>query len=263
MDVHLPPAEELVLIDRELAQLDARRTQLLLRRDWLVRLLAGTAPAPAAWGPRPAAGAAGREAQAPSAQAVLLTLGAVLLGVAALAFTLVSWGSMGIGGRSAVLSLVTAAALVVPAVLVRRGLGSTAESVAGVGLLLTVLDAYALYAVGLRDVDGTAYAAAATAVLAAAWAGYGLALRGLRLPLPAAVVAAQLPLPLAAVAAGAGPLGVGWALLGTAVLDVLVVAAGRPGPVVRGLAGVWAVVLGAGAALTALESSLAAGSPAG
>ncbi|RSS72235.1 hypothetical protein, partial [Streptomyces sp. WAC06614] len=59
MDVNLPPAEELALIDRELAQLDARRMQLMLRRDWLVRLLTGTAPAPAAWGAPVAAAGAG------------------------------------------------------------------------------------------------------------------------------------------------------------------------------------------------------------
>lgn len=49
-----------------------------------------------------------------SAQNVLLTLGGLLLTVAAVAFTLVSWGSMGIGGRAAVLALVTVAALAAP-----------------------------------------------------------------------------------------------------------------------------------------------------
>ncbi|MEU7516839.1 hypothetical protein AB0B13_33225 [Streptomyces sp. NPDC042898] len=39
MDTSLPPADELVLVDRELAQLDARRTQLLARRAWLIRAL--------------------------------------------------------------------------------------------------------------------------------------------------------------------------------------------------------------------------------
>ncbi|RST09934.1 hypothetical protein EF904_14225, partial [Streptomyces sp. WAC05950] len=227
MNSPLPPAEELALVDRELAQLDARRLYLLARRDWLLRLVQQSGAAVVQWGPAasgsPAwtAGPSGpaKEASAPSAQNVLLTLGAVLLAVAALAFTLVSWGSMGIAGRSAVLAVVTAAALAAPAVLLRRGLRSTAESVAAVGLLLTVLDAYALYAVGMPDADGTGYAAGAAAVLAAVWAGYGSALRTLRIPLPAAVVAAQLPLPLAAVAWQAGPLGVGWALLVTAALD--------------------------------------------
>ncbi|MFJ9763671.1 SCO7613 C-terminal domain-containing membrane protein [Streptomyces erythrochromogenes] len=261
MNSPLPPAEELALIDRELAQLDARRLYLLARRDWLLRLLQQPGTAVARWGPAssgsPAwsAGPSGpaKEASAPSAQNVLLTLGAVLLAVAALAFTLVSWGSMGIAGRSAVLAVVTAAALAAPAVLVRRGLRSTAESVAAVGLLLTVLDAYALYAVGMPDADGTGYAAGAAAVLAAAWAGYGSALRTLRLPLPAAVLAAQLPLPLAAIAADAGATGLGWALLVTAALDALLALRVRA-------AAVPAAVLGSAALLVGAAQSWSAGS---
>ncbi|MEV8536079.1 hypothetical protein [Streptomyces sp. NPDC051211] len=260
MENALPPAEELLLVDRELAQLDARRTFLLGRRSWLLGQLQAAAAQPWAhparpWSPpaRPA------EASAPGAQNVLLTLGAVLLGVAALAFTLVSWGSMGIGGRAAVLAVVTAAALAAPALLLHRGLGSTAESVAAVGLTLTVLDAYALYAVGLPDADGTAYAAWAAGLLAAVWAGYGLGLRKLRMPLPAAVLAAQLPLPLAALASEAGPTGVGWALLVTAGLDALLVLWGRAGSVPAWFAGVSGAVLGSGALLTGLAAVLAAG----
>ncbi|MFB7170867.1 SCO7613 C-terminal domain-containing membrane protein [Streptomyces sp. NPDC056254] len=250
MESPLPPAEELALIDRELAQLDARRLYLLTRRDWLLRLLRQPGAVPAGWGPAvsgpPAAWGAGpaKEASAPSAQNVLLTLGAVLLAVAALAFTLVSWGSMGIAGRSAVLAVVTAAALAAPALLLRRGLRSTAESVAAVGLLLTVLDAYALYAVGMPDADGTGYTAGAAAVLAAVWAGYGSALRTLSLPLPAAVVAAQLPLPLAAVALQAGPLGLGWALLVTAALDAALALRVRAAAVPAALLGSAALLLG-------------------
>ncbi|MFD7260808.1 SCO7613 C-terminal domain-containing membrane protein [Streptomyces sp. NPDC059874] len=220
MNTPLSPTEELALIDRELTQLDTRRQYLLARRDWLLRLLhaAGPMQAPPALVAGSPAGPA-NDASAPSAQNVLLTLGAVLLAVAALAFTLVSWGSLGIAGRAVVLGAVTAAALAAPAWLLRRGLRSTAESVAAVGLLLTVLDAYALYAVGRPDVDPRAYAAGAAAVLAAVWAGYGMALRALRIPLPAAVLAAQLPLPLAALAAQADPLELAWALLATAALD--------------------------------------------
>ncbi|MEU9146983.1 hypothetical protein [Streptomyces sp. NPDC048349] len=246
MNTPLPPAEELALIDRELAQLDARRLYLLGRRDWLLRL-----PAPLAWAP--AAPAHPKEASAPSAQNVLLTLGAVLLAVAALAFTLLSWGSLGIAGRSAVLAAVTAAALAAPVPLLRRGLASTAESVAAVGLLLTVLDAYALYAVGLPGTDGTAYAAGAAAVLAAVWAGYGSALRTLRIPLPAAVLAAQFPLPLAALAAQAGPQELGWALLATAALDAALALRARA-------AAVPAAVLGAGALLIGATGSWSAAS---
>ncbi|KOU15181.1 hypothetical protein ADK52_36185 [Streptomyces sp. WM6372] len=257
--IPLPPDRELALIDRELAQLDARRSYLLARRDWLLRL-----PAPHGWAPA-AAGSPVRpqEASGPGAQNVLLTLGAVLLAVAALAFTLVSWGSLGIAGRSAVLAVVTAAALGAPALLLRRGLRSTAESVASVGLLLTVLDAYAVFAVAAPQSDGTAYAAGAAAVLAALWAGYARVLPALVVPLPAAVLTAQLPLPLAALAAAAGPVGTGWALLATAALDaglVLLVPGVRARAAVSGPAAVSAAVLGAGALLSGLSEMAGAGS---
>ncbi|WP_089114588.1 SCO7613 C-terminal domain-containing membrane protein [Streptomyces sp. SS07] len=231
-----PPAEELARLDRELAELDARRAQLLTRRAWLLAALRPPAPTaapgwnPSAWG-APAAGRPGAPAQpwgyvppkqpsAPrSAQNVLLTLGGLLLTIAAIAFTLVSWGSMGIGGRSAVLALVTVAALAAPAVLLRRGLTATAEALAALALVLTLLDAYAVHAVAAPDTDGLGFTAVAAAVLAALWTAYGLALGKLHLPLPAAVVLAQWPLLFGAWAAGAPALVVGWALLATAVLD--------------------------------------------
>ncbi|MFE5818606.1 SCO7613 C-terminal domain-containing membrane protein [Streptomyces sp. NPDC056479] len=212
-----PPAEELRLLDLELRQLDARRAQLLHRRAWLVTALQATprpiTPAPVA-SPRP-------EASAPRVQNVLLVLGGVLLTIAAMAFTLVSWGHMGIAGRALVLGGVTVAVLAAPVPLLKHGLRSTAEAVAGLGLALTVLDAYALHQVALTDVDPTGYVAAASAVLAALWAAYGLLPRTseLRLPLPAALTAAQLPLVLWAVAADAGLYGVTAAVLVTAGLD--------------------------------------------
>ncbi|MFJ7067236.1 SCO7613 C-terminal domain-containing membrane protein [Streptomyces sp. NPDC101115] len=261
MESSLPPAEELVLVDRELARLDARRAQLLVRRDWLLRVLNAQRvavpvpqpPAPAPWGtpraPRP-------EATPRSTQNVLLTLGGVLLTVAALVFTLVSWGSMGIGGRSAVLAAVTSAALSAPVALLRRGLRSTAESVAALGLALTVLDAYALHRVALPDTDGPGYAAAASAVLAGVWAAYGSALGRLRIPLPAAVAAAQLPLPVGVLAAGGGVVPFAWAALATAVLDLVAVLWARPLPV-RVTAGVGAAGLGGWALFTGLFLSFA------
>ncbi|MGW3423629.1 SCO7613 C-terminal domain-containing membrane protein [Streptomyces phaeochromogenes] len=229
-----PPAEELRILDHELRQLDARRAQLLARRSWLLGVLrSAKAPAPA-WGPAqasaqtPAIWAAPAphprrpEATAPGVQNVLLVLGGVLLTVAAIAFTLVSWGHLGIAGRAAVLGAVTFAALAAPVPLLKRGLRSTAESVAGLGLVLTVLDAYALHEVALPEVDGTGYAAAATALLAVLWAAYGRSLGALRLPLPAAMATAQLPLLLWAVAVDAGHHTITAALLVTAAFDTVV-----------------------------------------
>ncbi|QIJ61647.1 hypothetical protein [Streptomyces sp. JB150] len=246
---HLPPpAEELRLVDAELNRLDARRAQLLARRGWLLSQLQPVRPVPAAAPPRP-------EASAPRVQNVLLLLGGVLLALAAAAFTLVSWGHLGIAGRAAVLGAVTAAALAAPVPLLRRGLRSTAESVAGVGLALTVLDAYALHAAALTAADPTGYAAAAAAALAALWAAYGVLLarltgRPLVLPRPAALCAAQLPLPLAAVAAGADAFGTVAALLLTAAADAAVALRTAGGPV-RLVAAVGAYVLGGWGALAA------------
>ncbi|WP_434588058.1 SCO7613 C-terminal domain-containing membrane protein [Streptomyces sp. A5-4] len=261
-----PPAEELVILDRELVQLDARRAQLLARRAWLISVLWPPVPqappfaraqtvAPLGAGHVPRAP---KDTSAPGAQNVLLTLGGLLLTIAAIAFTLVSWGDMGIGGRSVVLGAVTALALATPALLLRRGLVSTAESVAALGLALTVLDAYALHRVALADVDGVGYVAVASAVLAALWTAYGLTLGRLRIPLPAALIAAQLPLLLWSLAAGAGPLSAVWALLATAALDVAV-ALWTTGRAVRPLAYTLAWFMGGWALIGAGGMAAAAG----
>ncbi|MFG2116277.1 SCO7613 C-terminal domain-containing membrane protein [Streptomyces sp. NPDC048718] len=263
MESSLPPAEELVLVDRELARLDAHRAQLLLRRDWLLRVLRPQtqARAPVAWGPPggpPAPGASWPAPPAPrpeatphSTQNVLLTLGGALLTVAALVFTLVSWGSMGIGGRAVVLAVVTSAALLAPVGLLRRGLAATAEAVAALGLVLTVLDAYAVQRVALPETGFAAYAAGASVALAAAWAAYGSALRGLRIPWPAAVAVAQ-PAPLLAVwALDGGLVTFVWAALVTAAVDLVpALRAGLPASVRAaaaagaGLLGGWALATG-------------------
>ncbi|WP_329212892.1 hypothetical protein OG257_31525 [Streptomyces sp. NBC_00683] len=269
-----PPAEELALLDQELVRLDARRLQLLNRRAWLMEVLrppvapppfaappARLPAAPFGWGPQavpaaPAAGASG----ASGVQNVLLVLGGLLLTIAAIAFTLFSWGEMGIAGRSAVLATVTVAALAAPALLLRRKLSATAEALAALAMVLTVLDAYALHAVALPDTDGLGFAAVSSAVLTALWTAYGLALGRLRLPLPAAVVAGQLPLVLGAWAAGAQAAVFGWALLVTAAADVAVTLWGR-GLAVRITAGVGAASTGLIAMLIGLGQSVSADGP--
>ncbi|MGX1953311.1 SCO7613 C-terminal domain-containing membrane protein [Streptomyces anulatus] len=278
MEHEPPPAEELARLDRELAELDARRAQLLTRRAWLLAALRPPAPTaapgwnPSAWG-APPPGRPGAPAQpwgyvpkqpsAPrSAQNVLLTLGGLLLTVAAVAFTLVSWGSMGIGGRSAVLAAVTLGALTAPVVLLRRGLAATAEALAALALVLTLLDVYAVHAVAAPDTDGLGFTAVASAVLAVLWTAYGLALGKLRLPLPAAVVLAQWPLLFWAWAAGAPALVVGWALLATAVLDGVIALWGK-GPGVRVTACVGGSAMGFSALMVGLALSTTASGPLG
>ncbi|MFD6419079.1 SCO7613 C-terminal domain-containing membrane protein [Streptomyces sp. NPDC060194] len=269
-----PPAEELRLIDAELWRLDARRAQLLTRRGQLLHLLHATPPAP-----RPVLAPRPSETSPRGARNVLLALGGALLTVAALAFTLLSWGDLGIGGRAAVLGTVTALVLTAPAAVLRRGLTATAESLAALGLALTVLDAYALHRAALPGVDGLAYAAVAAAVLAAGWGAYARLLPALRGPGPAAVVAAQFPLLLATAAAGARPATVAAALLVTAALDAAaVVALGPAGPTaggperareeargasatLRATAAVAGCIAGGLGLLVALELSLTAGTP--
>ncbi|MFE3679516.1 SCO7613 C-terminal domain-containing membrane protein [Streptomyces griseus] len=269
-----PPAEELARLDRELAELDARRAQLLTRRAWLLAALRPTVPTaapgwnPSGWGAPPGTPAQpwGQVPKRPSAprgaQNVLLTLGGLLLTVAAIAFTLVSWGSMGIGGRSAVLAAVTLGALAAPAVLLRRGLAATAEALAALALVLTLLDVYAVHAVAAPDTDGLGFTALASAVLAALWTAYGLALGKLRLPLPATVVLAQWPLLFWAWAVGAPAPVVGWALLATAVLDGAIALWGK-GAGVRVTACVGGAVMGFSALMVGLALSLTAPGPLG
>ncbi|MFD8152570.1 SCO7613 C-terminal domain-containing membrane protein [Streptomyces sp. NPDC059720] len=256
-----PPAEELRLLDAELSRLDARRAQLLTRRAWLVAALQQMqgSPLPAA---HPSAAPPRPETAAPSVQNVLLVLGGILLTLAAAVFTLVSWGEMGITGRALVLGAVTLATLLAPVPLLKRGLRSTAEAVAGLGLAFTVLDAYALHEAALGGTDGTLYAAAASTVLALVWAAYGLlpAVGALRLPLPCAVAAAQSPLTLWALAADAGPHTVTAALLVTAGLDALV-ALRMPAVAVRICALVGAYGTGGFGVSAAGWLSLTAGGP--
>ncbi|MGW8542342.1 SCO7613 C-terminal domain-containing membrane protein [Streptomyces albidoflavus] len=273
------PAEELALLERELIWLNTRRVQLLRRRSWLKAALraqsaggwqpphGGQPPqgAPGGWAHAPAAHPAaavppGSATGGPGAQHVLLILGGLLLAVAAIAFTLFSWGELGIAGRSVVLAGVTAGALGAPVLLLRRGLGATAESVGAVALLLTVLDAYALHAAVLPEADGAGYAAFASGVLAAGWTAYGVGVGRLRLPLPAAVVAGQFPLVLGAWAAGGSALVIGWALLVTAAGSV-VVAARVPGLAVRATAWSGAGVTWAGGLLIGLGESVSASGP--
>ncbi|WP_405620066.1 SCO7613 C-terminal domain-containing membrane protein [Streptomyces sp. NBC_01508] len=251
------PAEELAVLDRELAQIESRRAQLLARKSYLLTLL--TPPVPPV-PPVPWTAARTPETSPPSVQNALLALGGVLLTIAAIAFTVVSWGAMGIGGRSVVLGTVTAAALAAPAVLPRRGLTSTAEAVGALALVLTVLDAYALHRVALAGTDPLGYTAAACAVLATGWAAYGLLLGRLRTPLPAAVLTAQLPLPLWALAADASLVTLAWALLVTAVADTAIALWAKPAPA-RSIAGVTAWVTGGSALLIAGGLSVTADSP--
>ncbi|MFI6822054.1 SCO7613 C-terminal domain-containing membrane protein [Micromonospora sp. NPDC050187] len=206
---------------------------------------AGPVPVgPAAVGGTPAGQ---RETSTRTVQSVLFVLGGLLLGTAAIVFTAVAWAAVGVVGRAAILAAVTALALAVPAVVVRRGLRGTAETVAAVGLLLVLLDGYAAWAVDLVGVAGwpvTRYAALVGGASAAVATGYALLTR-LSVPWFGALLVAQPVLPLLAVEARPGVAGwtlvfAGVALVDLAVVHVLSARVGAGGPLaVAGRVAAW------------------------
>jgi hypothetical protein len=223
-----PQFVELTWINAELTRVDVARTQLISRRaallDELTRL-ARQKQATAAHG-RPAAGqaapgeaaagrgrqaagqsAAGREQAAAAERArrheisgraaalFLLAAGAILVAIAVTIFTVADWGRIGPLGRCAILLAATALVLAAPRPFVRRGLDATAESVAAIGLVLTLGDAFLIQRfAGLQP--GPLAASAFCAAMATAWAAYG-ASTSLRGPRLAALGLAQLITPLA------------------------------------------------------------------
>lgn len=207
-----------------------------------------------------------------SAQAALLVLGGILVSIAALVFTVVSWGHLGIAGRTAVLLAVTGGALTAPRLLLRRGLGGTAETFAAIALALLLLDGYALRAAGLAGLDGVGaagYWCAVTALTAAGAVAHGGVLR-LRVPVAAGFLLARLPGPLLVTACGLeGFVPLATAMVATAAADypLLRAAAGAvhrdrlpwSAPLVRGaaaLAAVWGLLGGLLAATASLAAAL-------
>ncbi|MFG2818571.1 SCO7613 C-terminal domain-containing membrane protein [Kitasatospora sp. NPDC048365] len=254
-----PDAGALWQIEVALGMVEQQRATLLAQREGLLARLRALrdrpagAGAAAAWGGAPAAagwaaGAGGpvgpvwtvgagqqagggrAEVSGRSAQTVLLVLGGLLVSVAALVFTVVSWGYLGIGGRAAVLLALTAIALAVPKPLLRRGLTATAEAAAGIGLGLVLLDGYAARAAGLAGLDGgdgAAYWAVVTGVVAAGALGYGWALR-LRFPLVVGFLTTRIPVLLALVAAEVVAVqAYAAAMVGATAVDVLLLGAAR------------------------------------
>ncbi|MFI6270388.1 SCO7613 C-terminal domain-containing membrane protein [Micromonospora zamorensis] len=290
-----PTAAEVVRLSREIAQLEpqverarhaytelaGRLSALSRRRAELAAVVraglaasAGARPAPLV-GPVPAlvpvAAPGAAETSTRTVQGLLFVLGGLLLGTAAVVFTAVAWAAVGVGGRASILAALTALALAVPLLAVRRGLRGTAETFAAVGLLLVVLDGYAAWSVDLAGVagwPGSRYAALVGGASAAVAVAYGR-WSGLTGPWFAALLAAQPVLPLLAVGAEPGAAGWSLVLLGVALVNLAVLAAlrGRDGVallvgrVSAGIGHVAALVGAAGCALAPLILGRAAGSP--
>ena len=205
-------------VDVELLQLDAARAELLaVRAGLLAALRSPTTTATPVASPRP-------EWTPQRVQNALLGLGGLLLAVAALVFTAVTYDRLGAGGRAAVLAALTAAAaLAVPRAL-RRGLTSTAETLAVVALVLAALDAYGLRTLGIgAELRAPVFAAVSAGGLAVLAAG-GAALVPVRLPRIGAVLLAQLPVPLLLLDGQPSAATTAAALAGLAAADLGVVA---------------------------------------
>ena len=203
-------AARLWQVSVEVSRLLAERTALVarLRAESAIGPTVGVPAAPVATvaaGPS-AAAAPPRPVAAPRpewtprrVQNLLLALGVGLLGVAAVIFLAVSWGSLGVGGRAAVMTGVTATAAVAGHRTARRGLTSTAEALSLLTVGLAVLDAYGARAsdlFSLGDVPGLLFAAGTAALLALGAGAGSLVLRTRALRTSSAVLA-QLAVPFA------------------------------------------------------------------
>lgn len=233
-------ARELRYVNAELTRLASVHAMLLARRNQILAELSSEQSAalaggsPAAQASAPGAGLAGAPAVAGAmgrrrdsfgrAMAhLLLAAGGIMLGLAVIAFTVANWARLGPAGRVAILLAATVAVLAAPVVLARRQLRATAESVAAVGLVLTLADAYLIYRlIAPVPGDGAGYAAMTSAAMALAWLAYGRLVR-LGAPVLGAIMIAQFPLVLAAIATSTRSEPAGLALLGTSVGDSVLV----------------------------------------
>jgi hypothetical protein len=160
------------------------------------------------------------EASTQSVQNILLVLGALLLGVAAVVFATVAVTNP--FGRALILALCTGIALSAAPGVAKRGLSSTGEAIAGVGLIMFPITLYALEGSPLTggDVSTSLYLGitfALTAVAAFVYAG----VTRLTAPRYATVIATQPVAPLLAYPMIQSPAGWGLALTVVAVLDLL------------------------------------------
>ncbi|UQU63954.1 hypothetical protein COUCH_34085 [Couchioplanes caeruleus] len=160
------------------------------------------------------------ETSSQSVQNILLGLSALVLGVAAVVFA----GATSNGvGRAFILALFTAVALAAAPVIARRGLTSTGETLAAVGLILLPMSLYALHgspAFGGSRVPAPVFLGVTLLITAAASFVYAGVTR-LAAPRYATVVAVQPVPPLLAYPMIESPAGWALALTAVAVVDLL------------------------------------------
>ncbi|MCU7725393.1 hypothetical protein ODJ79_16830 [Actinoplanes sp. KI2] len=160
------------------------------------------------------------EASTQSVQNILLAIGALLIGVAAVVFSGVAVSNP--LARAVILAICTSVALVAAPGIAKRGLSSTAETVAAVGLALLPMTLYVLHGTSLTGRDRVSlplYLGVTFAITSVASFLYATAVR-LSAPRYATVVALQ-PVPLLlAYPSIQSPAGWGMALAVVALLDL-------------------------------------------
>ncbi|MEV4706547.1 SCO7613 C-terminal domain-containing membrane protein [Actinoplanes sp. NPDC049316] len=160
------------------------------------------------------------ETSSQSVQNILLGLSALVLGVAAVVFAGAATNAV---GRAFILAIFTAVALAAAPVISRRGLTSTGETLAAVGLILLPMSLYALHgspAFGGSSVPAPVFLGVTLLITAAASFVYAGVTR-LAAPRYATVVAVQPVPPLLAYPMIESPAGWALALTAVAVVDLL------------------------------------------
>ncbi len=217
--------------------------------DRLVAALYAEAPATApASAPAPARPSAPVRAglSAASVPRILLGLGALCLVVAAVVFLAVAWASLGVGGRTGVLGVLTVVAAGLMAWLAARDLRAGAEAFASVALGLLALDLGGAWRAGwLGAIGGDTFLLVAGPVVAVAAAAAG---RWTASTPVGALVSAQVIGATAVLAASAGVPGTVDRGDAVGVLGALLVCAAGAG--LGHLLGLRVLALGAGAGAT-------------
>ncbi|WP_166383799.1 SCO7613 C-terminal domain-containing membrane protein [Catellatospora methionotrophica] len=219
-------ADQLAQLRRD-REVYASRVRIAVARErsahqpTLLTLPPTTSSLPPATGGLPqAAPSVGRQPESSprTVQNLLFVLGGLLLGIAAIVFTAVAWATFDVVGRALILGVLTVGVLAVPPLVRRRALTATAETFAALGLLLVVLDGYAIWYVnlgGVADHGNPGFYAGAVATFTALL-GYGYArVVGTAATRFGALLAAQPALPLLFLESSADV--AGWSLIFTAV----------------------------------------------
>jgi hypothetical protein len=143
-----------------------------------------TVPAPGAPEPVTPTTATNAQPKRSSVQVILLIVGVSLLSIAAIFFLVYAFITFGIVVRSIIIGAITIAAIVVASLLRRKNLRATAEGIAGFGVVLVYLDAFALRVndlFGLGSADGLTYWGVTLVVSSIAFVLWNRA-SGLRVP---------------------------------------------------------------------------------